>query len=76
MCGAVTYISRGSDDDALGVLAGLGVTGRVTRTEGTEGWDVVHVEVPERELERVPESRVQTALEAALNCEVHIVVGG
>ena len=34
--------------------------------------DVVHVTVCEPDLQRVGESRLHTALEASLNCEVHI----
>ncbi len=70
--GVVTYISRGTDDDAHGVLAGLGLTGDIERVPGDDGWDVVHVTLRKVDLERVPESRVHTALEASLNCEVHI----
>jgi hypothetical protein len=70
--GVLTYISRGTDDDAHGVLAGFGLTGDVERLPGDEGWDVVHVTLRKADLERVPESRVQTALEASLNCEVQI----
>jgi hypothetical protein len=70
--GVLTYISRGTDDDAHGVLAGLGLTGDVERVPGDEGWDVVHVTLRKADLERVPESRVHTALEASLNCEVQI----
>ncbi|MFG1932507.1 hypothetical protein ACGFK1_17970 [Mycobacterium sp. NPDC048908] len=70
--GVLTYISRGTDDDAHGVLAGLGLTGEINRDAGDDGWDVVHVTLRRVDLERVPESRVHTALEASLNCEVHI----
>lgn len=70
--GVVTFISRGTDDDAHGVLAGLGLTGEIEREAGEDGWDVVHVTLRKADLERVPESRVHTALEASLNCEVHI----
>ena len=70
--GVLTYISRGTDDDAHGVLAGLGLTGDIERVAGEEGWDVVHVTLRKADLERVPESRVHTALEASLNCEVQI----
>jgi hypothetical protein len=70
--GVLTYISRGTDDDAHGVLAGLGLTGDIDRVAGDDGWDVVHVTLRKADLERVPESRVHTALEASLNCEVHI----
>jgi hypothetical protein len=70
--GVVTYVSRGTDDDAHGVLAGFGLTGQITRVPGDEGFDVVHVTLREADLERIPESRIYTALEASLNCEVHI----
>ncbi len=69
---AVTYVSRGTDDDAHGVLAGFGLTAEVEREAGTDGFDIVHVTLPAADLERVPESRIHTALEAALNCEVRI----
>ncbi|OBK19853.1 hypothetical protein [Mycobacterium asiaticum] len=70
--GVVTFVSRGTDDDAHGVLAAFGVTGEIVREPGDDGYDVVHVTLREADLERVPESRVHTALEASLNCEVHI----
>jgi hypothetical protein len=70
--GVLTFISRGTDDDAHGVLAGFGLAGDIERTAGDDGWDVVHVTLRKSDLERVPESRVHTALEASLNCEVHI----
>jgi hypothetical protein len=70
--GVLTFISRGTDDDAHGVLAGLGLTGEIERVAGDDGWDVIHVTLRKSDLERVPESRVHTALEASLNCEVHI----
>jgi hypothetical protein len=70
--GVLTYISRGTDDDAHGVLAGFGLTGEITRTPGDDGLDVVYVTLLKTDLERIPESRIHTALEASLNCEVHI----
>jgi hypothetical protein len=70
--GVLTFISRGTDDDAYGVLAGFGLTGDIERVAGDDGWDVVYVTLRKADLERVPESRVHTALEASLNCEVHI----
>lgn len=70
--GVVTYVSRGTDDDVHGVLAGLGLTGEIGRTPGTNGLDVVHVTLADPDLQRVGESRIHTALEASLNCEVHI----
>ena len=70
--GVLTYLSRGTDDDAHGVLAGLGLTGDIERVPGDDGLDVIHVTLRKTDLERIPESRVHTALEASLNCEVHI----
>ncbi|MFC0529930.1 hypothetical protein [Phytohabitans kaempferiae] len=70
--GVVTYISRGTDDDAHGVLAAFRVAGEVERTvEGDD--EVVTVTLDAAAMRRVPESRLHTALEAALNCEVRIV---
>jgi hypothetical protein len=70
--GVVTFVSRGTDDDAQGVLAGFGLSGDIERTPGDDGFDIVYVTLREADLERIPESRVHTALEASLNCEVHI----
>ncbi|WP_072801665.1 hypothetical protein [Rhodococcoides yunnanense] len=71
--GVITYISRGTDDDVVGVLAGFGIDGQVERTVGGR-YDLVTVTVRAEDMRRVPESRLHTALEAALNCEVEIVV--
>ncbi|MFC8530072.1 hypothetical protein [Nocardia sp. NPDC057227] len=68
--GVVTYVSRGTDDDAHGVLAGFGLRGDIRREPDADGFDVVHVTLDRADLERVPESRIHTALEASLNCEV------
>jgi hypothetical protein len=70
--GVLTYISRGTDDDAHGVLAGFGLTGDIERLPGDDGLDVIHVTLRKTDLERIPESRIHTALEASLNCEVRI----
>lgn len=70
--GVTTYVSRGTDEDAHGILAGFGLTGEIHRSAGADGLEVVYVTLREADLERVPESRVCTALEAALNYEVHI----
>ncbi|MFI5720300.1 hypothetical protein [Nocardia sp. NPDC051750] len=70
--GVVTYVSRGTDADAYGVLAGFGLTGEITRVPGTDGYDILQVRLRESDLERVPESRIHTALEASTNCEVRI----
>ncbi|WP_370617722.1 hypothetical protein [Mumia sp. Pv 4-285] len=72
--GVVTFISRGTDDDARGVLQAFDIDGKVERIlEGDD--EVVAVTLDPLHLRRVPESRLHTALEAALNCEVRIVVG-
>lgn len=71
--GVVTYVSRGTDDDAHGVLAGFGLIGEIRRCPGDDGLDAVYVTLREADLERIPESRIHTALEASLNCEVHIL---
>lgn len=70
--GVITFVSRGTDDDAHGVLSVFGFTGDIVRTPGDDGFDIVYVTLRESDLERIPESRVHTALEASLNCEVHI----
>ena len=70
--GVVTYVSRGTDDDAHGVLAGFGLAGEITRTPSDDGLDIVHVTLRKADLDRIPESRIHTALEASLNCEVQI----
>ncbi len=70
--GVVTFVSRGTDDDAHGVLSAFGLTGEITRSPGDDGYDIVHVTLREDDLKHIPESRVHTALEASLNCEVHI----
>ncbi|WP_406814152.1 hypothetical protein [Mycobacterium sp. M23085] len=70
--GVITFVSRGTDDDAQGVLSAFGLTGEIERTPGDDGFDIVLVTLRESDLERVPESRVHTALEASLNCEVRI----
>lgn len=70
--GVVTYVSRGTDDDAHGVLAGFGLRGQIDRTAGDEGYDILVVTLSKDDMARIPESRVHTALEASTNCEVHI----
>jgi hypothetical protein len=70
--GVVTFVSRGTDDDARGVLAGFGLSGEIARAPGDDGFDIVYVTLREEDLDHIPESRIHTALEASLNCEVHI----
>ena len=55
------------------MLAGFGLTGVIERIPGDEGWDIVTVTLDRNDLRRVPESRIHTALEASLNCEVRIL---
>lgn len=69
--GPVTYISRGTNTDAESVLARFGLEGSVHR-EVREDGDVITVTVSSADMRRVPESRLHTALEAALNAEVRI----
>lgn len=72
VAGVVTFVSRGTDDDARGVLSAFGIAGAIAREAGDDGYDVVYVTLRETDLDRVPESRIHSALEASLNCEVHI----
>jgi hypothetical protein len=71
--GVVTFVSRGTDDDARGVLSGFGLAGQIERLPGSDGWDIIEVTLRREDLARVPESRIHTALEASLNCEVRIL---
>lgn len=70
--GTLTYVSRGTDEDARGVLAGFGLIGEIERTAGDDGYDIIAVTLRKSDMARIPESRVHTALEASTNCEVHI----
>jgi hypothetical protein len=72
--GVVTYISRGTDDDALGVLRRFGLRGDVVREVLDADDEIVTVTIAREDGARVPESRLRTALEAALNCDVRLVV--
>ncbi|RBY79759.1 hypothetical protein DQ240_22290 [Blastococcus sp. TF02A-26] len=72
--GVVSFISRGTDDDARGVLAGFGLDVPVVERFCEDDDEVVRVVLTREQASRVPEGRLHTALEAALNCEVRIVV--
>ncbi|KGI69148.1 hypothetical protein MJO55_18855 [Mycolicibacterium rufum] len=74
VAGVVTFVSHGTDEDALGVLAGFGLTGHIDRRPGADGWDIITVTLRRTDMLRIPESRVHTALEASTNCEIHIVL--
>ncbi len=68
-----TFLSRGTDEDALGVVAAFGISAEMRRLH--EGDDEIAVfTVSRADAAHVGESRLHTALEAALNCEVRIVV--
>lgn len=69
--GVVTFASRGTDEDALGVLERFGVGGSVERIE-ENGEEVAVFTFSAADRERIPESRLHTALGAALNCEIRI----
>lgn len=69
--GVVTYVSRGTDADARAVLERFGLSGAVRRDEA-DGSGEVTVTLVRADMRRVPESRVHTALEAALNETVRI----
>lgn len=71
--GVVTYISRGTEEDARGVLSRFGVTGDVVR-QIEHGEEVFVVSIAEATASHVAESRLHTALEAALNAEVRITL--
>lgn len=71
--GPVTFVSRGTDEDVHGILAGFGIVGSSNRVEGADGFDIITVTLTEADLARVPESRIHTALEASTNCEIIII---
>jgi hypothetical protein len=71
--GTATFLSRGTDEDALGVVRAFGISADVDRVwENDE--EIAIFTISPADARRVPESRLHTALEAALNCEVRIVV--
>lgn len=69
--GAITFASRGTDEDALGVIERFGVEGGVARVK-ENGEEIAVFTFTKADRERIPESRLRTALEAALNCEIRI----
>jgi hypothetical protein len=72
VAGAATFISRGTDEDVLGVVSAFGLTASVERAWNNDE-EIVTVTIPRADSRRAPESRLHTALEAALNAEVRIV---
>jgi hypothetical protein len=72
--GAATFLSRGTDEDALGVVHAFGI--RAGLEHFWEDDEEIAVFTSTRaDAAHVAESRLRTALEAALNCEVRIIVG-
>lgn len=74
VAGAATFLSRGTDEDALGVVHAFGISAELDRFWEDDEEIAVFTITP-ADAARVPESRLHTALEAALNCEVRIVIG-
>jgi len=72
VAGTATFLSRGTDEDALGVVRQFGITADLTRI-WENGEEIAVFTISRADARRVPESRLHTALEAALNCEVRIV---
>jgi hypothetical protein len=71
--GPATFLSRGTDEDALGVVRAFGIAAVIDRFfEDAE--EVAVFTLTSADAARVAESRLHTALEAALNCEVRIVI--
>lgn len=72
--GAATFLSRGTDEDALGVVRAFGISAELDRF-WEEDEEVAVFTITREDASHVAESRLLTALEAALNCEVRIIVG-
>jgi hypothetical protein len=71
--GAATFLSRGTDDDALGVVRAFGISAELDRY-WEQDEEIAVFTITRADAARVPESRLHTALEAALNCDVRIVI--
>jgi hypothetical protein len=72
--GTATFLSRGTDEDALGVVRAFGISAGLDRF-WDEDEEIAVFTITRDDAAHVAESRLRTALEAALNCEVRIVVG-
>lgn len=72
--GTATFLSRGTDEDALGVVRAFGISAELERLWEDEQ-EVAVFTITRADASRVVESRLRTALEAALNCEARIVIG-
>jgi hypothetical protein len=71
--GAATFLSRGTDEDALGVVGAFGISAELDRF-WDEDEEIAVFTITREAASHVAESRLHTALEAALNCEVRIIV--
>ncbi len=71
--GVPTFLSRGTDEDALGVVRGFGIRAELQRLYEDDE-EIAVFTVSRADIGHAGESRLHTALEAALNCEVRIVV--
>jgi hypothetical protein len=72
--GNPTFMSRGTDEDALGVVSAFGIQATIDRHYTADQEEVAVFTITRYDAGRVVESRLHTALEAALNCDVRIVV--
>src|ERR1700722_17710579 len=73
--GGATFLSRGTDEDALGVVGAFGISAELDRF-WDEDEEIAVFTITREAASHVAESRLHTALEAALNCEVRIIVAG
>lgn len=72
--GAATFLSRGTDEDALGVVRAFGIRAELDRFWADDE-EIAVFTITHADAAHVAESRLRTALEAALNCEVRIIIG-
>jgi hypothetical protein len=73
VAGAATFLSRGTDEDALGVVRAFGISAELDRFWECDE-EIAVFTITRADAAHVPESRLHTALEAALNCEVRIII--
>ena len=71
--GAATFLSRGTDEDAHGVVRAFGISAELDRFWEADQ-EIAVFTITRDDAAHVAESRLLTALEAALNCEVRIIV--
>ena|ERR1700730_4406547 len=71
--GQPTFLSRGMDEDALGVVRAFGISAEIER-QCDDDDEIAIFTISRAVASHVVESRLRTALETALNCEVRIVI--